>query len=59
MITADHMIFNSYQEERVVPLSIGETPAYRDLCVISSKWTQMTDETECLYGIMENLFPAR
>ena len=48
MITADHMIFNSYQEERVVPLSIGETPAYRDLCVISSKWTQMKDETECL-----------
>lgn len=59
MITADHMIFNSYQEEYVVPLSIGETPAYRDLCVISSRWTQMKDETEALYGIMKNLFQER
>ena len=59
MITADHMIFNSYQEKEVVPLSIGEVPAYRDLCVISSKWTQMKADTEVLCEIMENLFQTR
>lgn len=52
MITVDHMIFNSFPEDRVVPLSIGETPVYRELCVVSSKYNQMQAETACLCGLV-------
>lgn len=48
MVTTDHMIFNSFQENKVVPLSIGLTPAYRELCVVSSKYSQMQAEITVL-----------
>lgn len=48
MVTTDHMIFNSFQEDKVVPLSIGLTPAYRELCVVSSKYSQMQAEITAL-----------
>ncbi len=48
MLTTDHMIFNSFQEDQVVPLSVGLNPVYRELCVVSSKYSQMQAETNCL-----------
>ena len=48
MLTNDHMISNSFQEDLVVPLSVGETPTYRELCVITSRYSQMNVETDTL-----------
>ncbi len=52
MLTTDHMIFNSFQDDLVVPLSVGLSPVYRELCVVSSKSNQMQKETECLCGLV-------
>ena len=52
MLTTDHMISNSFQNDLVVPLSVGETPSYRELCVISSRYSQMKMETEVLYQLV-------
>ncbi len=52
MVTVDHMIFNCFQENPVLPLSIGKTPVYRELCLVSSKFNQMRAETEALCGLL-------
>lgn len=52
MVTVDHMIFNCFQENQVLPLSIGKAPVYRELCVVSSKYNQMQAETGDLCGLV-------
>ena len=53
MLTNDHMISNSFQEDLVVPLSVGETPTYRELCVITSRYSQMNVETDTLSRLVK------